>query len=218
MAKKTNSKLSYADEDKKKVEAILFAVGKEITTERISSLCALEPKVVEKIISDLTKEYEERENSLKIVPKDNGWKLTVRDDYIPLVSSIVSSTELEQPIMETLAVIAWLYPVVQSEVIKLRGTKAYEHMKMLMEQGYVAKERFGRTYKLKLTKKFFVYFDLPSEEAKQAFLKQVPKEVLEEAEAVNKEIDEVERLAVQEEKEEAAEHEIKKAMEGAKKE
>lgn len=216
MAKKT--KLAYQEEDKKKVEAVLFAVGKEITTERISSLCSLDTKVVEKIVKDLIKEYDERDHSLKIVPKDNGWKFTVRDEYIPLVSSIVSSTELEQPIMETLAVIAWLYPVVQSEIIKLRGTKAYEHMKMLMEQGYVVKERFGRTYKLKLTKKFFNYFDLPSEEAKQAFLKQVPKEVLEEAEAVSKEIDEAERLAKQEEKEEAAQNEIKKAMDGARKE
>lgn len=216
MVKKT--KLTYQEEDKKKVEAILFAVGKEITTERISSLCVLETKVVERIVMDLIKEYDERDHSLKIVQKDHGWKFTVRDEYIPLVSSIVSSTELEQPIMETLAVIAWLYPVVQSEIIKLRGTKAYEHMKMLIEQGYVAKERFGRTYKLRLTKKFFIYFDLPSDEAKQAFLKQVPNEILEEAEAINKETDEAERLMVQEEKEEASQNEIKRAMAGARKE
>ncbi|MFH1396132.1 MAG: SMC-Scp complex subunit ScpB [archaeon] len=214
----TKNKLTYQEEDLKKVEAVLFAIGKEITTERISSLCSLDLDIVEKIVKDLMKEYSERNNSLKIVQKESGWKLTVRDEYIPLVSSIVSSTELEQPIMETLAVIAWLYPVVQSEIIKLRGTKAYEHMKLLMEQGYVGKERFGRTYKLKLTKKFFVYFDLPSEEAKQAFLKQVPKEVLQEFEDISKEIDETERLAVQEEKRDAAQSEIKKAMEGARKE
>ena len=33
---------------------------------------------------------------------------------------------------------------------------------------------------MKLTKKFFEYFDLPSEEAKQAFLKHVSSEVLKE--------------------------------------
>ena len=155
---------------------------------------------------------------MKLIKKDLGWKLTVRDEYVPLVSSIVSSTELDRPLMETLAVIAWKYPIVQSEVIKLRGSGAYEHMKLLEEQGYVEKEKFGRSFKVKLTKKFFEYFDLPSAEAKQAFLNKVPSEVLKEAEAVDKEADEVERLIELDEKEKSSKSEIQKATEGVKKE
>jgi segregation and condensation protein B len=204
-------------EDKKKVEAVLFAVGKEITTERVASLCSLEAKETESLVLELVKDYDQQNNSLKIVQKDNGWKLTVQDEYVPLVSSIVSSTELENSMMQTLAVVAWQYPIVQSEIVKLRGSGAYEHMKALEEQGFIAKERFGRTFKVKLTKKFFEYFDLPSEEAKQAFLSQVPSELLIEAEEVNKEIDEVERLAEKQEKDSIAEQEIRKAMGNVKK-
>ncbi|MBT3298756.1 SMC-Scp complex subunit ScpB [archaeon] len=202
---------------KKKVEAVLFAVGKEISTERIASLCSLETKEVENLIQQLIKEYDEKDHSLKIAVKDNGWKLTVRDEFIPLVSSIVSSTELDQPIMETLAVVAWLYPIIQSEIIKIRGTGAYEHMKLLLDEGFIDKERFGRTYKVKLTQKFFNYFDLPSDEAKQAFLKQVPDDILKDAEEINKEIDEIKRLNEQTAKEESSKSEIKKAMESMKK-
>jgi len=200
------------DLSEKKVEAILFAVGKEITSERIASLCSLEIKQVDKIMKKLEAEYEKSDNSLKIIQKEDSWKLTVQDEFIPLVSSIVSSTELERPLRETLAVIAWRYPIVQSEVIKLRNQSAYEHMKQLEEQGFVTKEKFGRTYKIKLTKKFFNYFDLPSEEAKKAFLKEVPEEILQEAEDVNKEADEVERLVELESKEKVAKEEIKEAM------
>lgn len=206
------------ENNEKKVEAVLFAVGKEITPERISSLCSLDLKEVNRIVKKLISKYADRDNSLKIVKMDNGWKLTVEDEFIPLVSNIVSSTELERPLMDTLAVIAWKYPIVQSEIIKLRGTGAYEHMKMLEEQGFIVKEKFGRTYKVKLTQKFFEYFDLPSEEAKQAFLKQVPEKVLTEAEEVEKEVDEVGRLIELEQKEKVAQGEIKKAIEGAKKE
>lgn len=200
------------DVNEKKVEAILFAVGKEITTERIASLCSFTIEQTEEIVQKLQTEYENLDHSLRLVKKENGWKLTVRDDFIPLVSSIVSSTELERPLMETLAVIAWRYPIVQSDVIKLRSAAAYDHMKALEEQGFIAKEKFGRTFKIKLTKKFFEYFDLPSEEAKQAFLNQVPAEVLKEAEEVNKEADEVERLLEISENSEEAKDEIKKAM------
>ena len=197
---------------KKKVEAVLFTVGKEITVERVASLCSLDMPKVQEIIQQLAQEYRERDHSLQIVEKENGWKLTVRDEFVPLVSSLVSSTELERPLMETLAVIAWKYPVLQADVVKLRNASAYDHMKQLEERGFIAKERSGRTYKLKLTKKFFEYFDLPSEEAKQAFLKQIPAAMLAEAEEVGKEADEVERLLDLEKKEETAREEIKQAM------
>ncbi len=200
------------DQNEKKVEAVLFAVGKEITAERIASLCSLDIKEVKKTVEKLTKYHQGQDNSLKIEKKENGWKLTVNDEFLPLVSSIVSSTELETPLMETLAVVAWKYPIVQSEIIKLRGSGAYEHMKLLTEQGFIAKERFGRTYKVKLTQKFFNYFDLPSEEAKKAFLNQVPNEVLQEAENVEKEADEVERLIEIDQREKKAKNEIDKAM------
>lgn len=205
------------EQNEKKVEAILFAVGKEITAERIASLCSLEANEVETIIAKLQSDYEQREHSLRIVKKDSGWKLTVRDEFVPLVSSLISSTELDLAMMGTLAVIAWKYPIVQSEVVKLRGSGAYGHMHQLEEQGYVEKEKFGRSFKLKLTKKFFEYFDLPSDEAKQAFLKQVPQEVLKEAEAVDKEADEVERLIDLDQKEKEGKSEIQKAMGGFRK-
>jgi len=204
-------------ESEKKVEAILFAVGKEITSERIASLCSMDIKKVEDTMEKLVERYRNSETSLKIIKKEDSWKLTVQDQFVPLVSSIVSSTELEKPLMETLAVIAWRYPVVQSDVIKLRNQSAYEHMRLLEEQDFIAKEKFGRTYKIKLTKKFFNYFDLPSEEAKEAFLKQIPKEVLDEAEEVDKEADEVGRLVDLEKKEKVGKEEISKAMEGMKK-
>ena len=206
------------EENLKKIEAVLFAVGKEITSERIASLCSMEVPQVEAVMQILSSQYAQINNSLQIVKKESGWKLTVRDQYVPLVSSLVSNTELERPLMETLAVIAWRYPVVQSEVVKLRNAKAYDHMKQLEEMGFVAKEKHGRTFKVKLTKKFFEYFDLPSEEAKQAFLKHVSSEILKEAEDVDKEADEVERLNELQGKELEGKDEISKAMQGVKKE
>ena len=205
------------ESNEKQIEAVLFTVGKEITVERISSLCDLSEKKVSKIMGSLQKQNAERDHSLQLINKDDGsWKLTVRDEYLPLVTSIIKSTELEQPLMQTLAVIAWKYPILQSEVVKLRNTSAYDHMKRLVELGFIDKIPSGRTYKVRLTKKFFAYFDLPSEEAKQAFLKLVPTDVLEEAEDVHKEADEVERLIELDEQQKEAKDEISEAMEGVK--
>ena len=200
------------NDNEKRIEAILFAVGKEITVDRIASLCSLESSHVEETLTNLQQEYAQRDHSLHLIKKENGWKLTVRDEFVPLVSTLVSSTEVERQLMETLAIIAWKYPILQADVIKLRGPVAYEHMRELETRGYVEKERFGRSYKIRLTKKFFEYFDLPSDEAKQAFLKHVPPELLQEAENISKETDEVERLIDLEQKEIIGKEEIKHAV------
>ena len=101
--------------------------------------------------------------------------------YSAIVQKVVSQTELDKPLMQTLAVIAWKYPVLQADVIKIRHNKAYDHLKQLEELGFVSRQVFGRTRKLTLTPKFFEYFDLPSEEqAKEVFKNIVPSKVKEE--------------------------------------
>ena len=60
-------------------------------------------------------------------------------------------------------------PVLQSEIIKMRGNGAYDHIKALKEQEFITSERKGRTRVLKLTSKFFDYFDLVENEIKLKF-------------------------------------------------
>lgn len=164
-------------DNKRKVEAILFALAREVKAEDLSRLCSISISDAEKAVQELIGDYENSSGSLRVVPRENGWKMSVKDEFMPLVSGIIKETELDKGLMETLAVIAWKYPITQAEVIKLRHSKAYEHLKQLMEMGFIAKEKSGRTYKIKLGQKFFEYFDLPSKEAKEAFKKMIPEEM-----------------------------------------
>jgi segregation and condensation protein B len=178
----------------RKVEAVLFAIADDISLKNLSSLVELSEEETSQALKKLKDSYVKNETSLTLLEREKGWKLSVKPEYLSLVSQLVKNTELDKPLMETLAVIAWKYPVVQSEIVKLRGTGAYEQMKILQDEGFINKIRSGRTYKVNLTEKFFNYFDLPTEEAKEAFLKKIPSEILQNAIKVDKESDEVERL------------------------
>ena len=68
-------------------------------------------------------------------------------------------TELDKPTMETLAIIAWKHPVLQSDVVKMRGNKTYEHMKVLVENEFVTTIPTGLSKTIRLAPKFFQYFD-----------------------------------------------------------
>lgn len=153
----------------KKVEAIVFAVGKTISENEIAALSGSSVKDVHEALTALKKQYTERESPLLIIQEGDGWKLTVHEKYLSLVQQISPHTELNKAILETLAVIAWKQPATQSDVIKIRTNKAYEHVAELVNLGFVNKEKYGRTYLLKVTGKFFDYFDLPRERLREVF-------------------------------------------------
>ncbi|MFC1801099.1 SMC-Scp complex subunit ScpB [Nanoarchaeota archaeon] len=179
--------------DKNRVESILFATGKDIALEEIARLSSLGEAKVLNILKDMKEEFDKSDNSLKLIEKGRFWKLTIKDKYLPLVSNLITETELDKSTMETLAVIAWKYPILQSDVIKIRHNKAYEHMKQLKEMGFIVKEKSGRTFKIKLTEKFFSYFDLPTQDAKDAFRKVIPEDIQKEIMEKEKEIKEKEK-------------------------
>lgn len=176
-----------------KLEALLFAYGKFVTEEELNMV--LNFKNLKQLLKELKSKYDSEETSLNLIQNENSWKFTVKDNYLDLVKGIVTKTELDRSTMETLAVIAFKYPVLQSEVIKTRSGSAYEHIKNLMEHGYVLKEKFGRSFKLKLTQKFFDYFDLPEKKVKEFFseYKEIEKEIVKKEEEGKVIKDEIEK-------------------------
>lgn len=146
--------------DKKKVEAVLFAIGDKIEAEEVSRLTNLDLATVNRFLNELKQDYKEKESPFMVIDEGGKWKLTVREEYMPIVQKIVPHTELSKTIMSTLAVIAWKAPVLQSDIIKIRTNKAYEHIKELEEMGFLIKQRHGRSYMIKLAQKFYEYFDL----------------------------------------------------------
>jgi len=159
------------EELKKKIESILFAAGKKIEISEIAKLCRLSHNMplVEDVLNELKKKYGEEGSSLMLVQEGTAWKLTVREKYVHLVQNIVKQSELSKTIIETLAVIAYKAPVLQSDVIKVRTNKAYDHLKELENAGYITREKKGRTKLIKLAPKFFEYFDIPPEKLKEKF-------------------------------------------------
>jgi len=170
MKKRGNMK-EATEELKKKVESILFATGKKIEIAEIAKLCRLSHNIplVEKILKEIKQKYDKEDSSLMLVREDTSWKLTVREKYVSLVKNLVTKTELSKTIMETLAVIAYKSPVLQSELIKIRTNKAYDHLRELEKTGYITRKKKGRTKLIELTPKFFEYFDVPPEKLKQRF-------------------------------------------------
>ena len=154
---------------KNKIEALLFSSGKRMSVDEIAKLCNSNIDDVKEALQQLKWDYEEKKSSLMIIEEGNYWKITVKEEHLPLVKSIVTETELTKTLMETLAVIAFKYRIKQSNLIKIRTNKAYEHLMELEEMGYITRQKYGRTKLIRLSQKFFDYFSLPEEKLKEQF-------------------------------------------------
>lgn len=146
---------------KKQIEALLFSAGRTLTNEEISKLTNFKSiEIINKLAKQLKEDYIKNDSPILIIEEGSGFKMTIREKYLSLVRKINPHTEISKTIMETLAVIAWKSPILQSEVIHIRTNKAYDHITELEQLGFIIKEKYKRTYILKLTQKFFEYFDL----------------------------------------------------------
>lgn len=163
------------------LEALLFSSGKAMEIAQLAELVDANEKKVKKALQALQKSYAERETALKLFDEGTSWKLLVKDTFIPLVRRVVADTELGKPTLETLAVIAYNQPnVLQSKVVELRGGNAYEHIKELVKLGFITKEKSGRSFAIRLTEKFYEYFDVEGADSIKKVFKNVnvplPKE------------------------------------------
>ena len=155
---------------KNKIEAVLFTVGRLVDLDELSKLTGIASKgsLSEALVS-LIEDYKNKEGSLEVVTDGDKYKLNLRKDYLYLTTQLLDQTEFDKPTQETLALVAYRQPVIQSDIIKTRGNTAYEHIKKLREMEFVTSEKSGRTRLLKTTPKFYDYFDVVGEELKQKF-------------------------------------------------
>ncbi len=160
---------------KKAVESLLFASGKAMTEKEICELTGGTPKKVRSALEELKKDYDSRDTSITLMETNDAWKMNVKEKYVTLVTKIVADTELPFPVLETLSVIAFKAPVMQADVIKIRGTNAYEHISALIEGGFVEKRKKGRSFDLGLTQKCYDYFDVQGDRSLKEALKEAKK-------------------------------------------
>lgn len=154
---------------RRQIEAVLFAVGKKITVQELCKQLLSTPAKVRKELEALQQEYQDRDSAIMVSGGPDIWKLNVREEHTDLVRGLISSMELSKQTMETLAMIAYRAPVLQSDIIKARTNKAYDHIVELESMGFLNKEPEGRSKRIKLTQKFYEYFDIDPSEVDKIF-------------------------------------------------
>ena len=116
---------------------------------------------VEQALFALTVSYSQRDTALEIIEIKGSYSLQLRTGLGELVQNILP-VDISVGTLRTLATIALKKRILQSELVEIRGSGAYEHIKELVSQNFVdrTRQREGRSYWLTLSEKFHQTFSI----------------------------------------------------------
>ena len=146
-------------EKEKILEAALFMSPKPLNLDELNSIAQNQSRLETKaMMAELISFYSSRKSALEVVELPVGYQMRVKEEYEDHVSHFAQNSMFNRGVMKTLAFIAYKQPISQSVVVKYRNNKAYDHLKLLFDEGLIKKESKGRTFVLTTTSKFIEYF------------------------------------------------------------
>lgn len=160
-----NSEQNQENELLKKTEAALFLAARWLNMDELVKLTGINPIMLAELLAKLEGRYNGGNSAILLLKANvegvESWKMDVMQEYAYMINRLATGeSEFTKAEQETLAVIAYKQPIKQSVVIKIRGNKAYDHVKHFIQSGLVTAKRAGRTFELNLTDNFYNYFNL----------------------------------------------------------
>jgi segregation and condensation protein B len=148
-----------------RLEAILYLKGRPLSLAELAELAAINREEAELGLITLMADYAHRDTALEIRQDGQRYSLQLRDSLADLVQNLLP-VDLSTAALRTLATIALKKRVLQSELVDLRGSGAYDHIKELLAQNFIERKRQseGRSYWLTLSEKFHRTFAVRRDE------------------------------------------------------
>lgn len=132
------------EELKNIVEAILFALGRDISVTELAETLEISENDILNAIEMLKGEYA-ASKGISLVYVNGGYQLVSNKKYFEYVSKFVTNNKkqtLSNTCMEVLSIIAYNPKITKSEIEKIRGTNSDSQVSRLIEYGLI--EEVGR--------------------------------------------------------------------------
>tara|TARA_B100000212_G_scaffold82420_1_gene59347 strand:- start:401 stop:940 length:540 start_codon:yes stop_codon:yes gene_type:complete len=147
-----------------KIEAVLYLKGRPVAKKNLAEITNTDLYSVEGAIEQLKIKYSDPKSALELNENKSSISLELKHNLNEFVEDLLPA-ELKTAALRTLAVIAIKKKILQSDLIILRGSSAYEHIKELLEKKFIQrrKQKDGRSFWLSLSEKFYQTFAVSNE-------------------------------------------------------
>ena len=142
------------------LEAVLFAAGEPIESERLAVALEIDELVVEENLAALAQRYIESESGIRLLKLDDKFQLCSALEFAPQIREVLQqkrNAPLSQAAFEALAIIAYNQPVTKGFVEQVRGVDC-----SAVIGGLCAKELIEEVGRLDLPGRPLVYATTPN--------------------------------------------------------
>jgi segregation and condensation protein B len=150
------------DEATAKIESVLYSAGRPLSIEDLIRASGTEsrPKTLA-LLDSIMKKTKNAFKSIEIVIlPDGNYVFQLKPEYSSSIRKYASKPILSKATQKTLSYIAFEQPVSSKQLVEIRGSGVYVHLKELRQLDFIENQNIGRMKIYSTTEKFQKYFGI----------------------------------------------------------
>ena len=172
-------KIQNEDQVAARLESALYSAGRPLTIEELIKASGTESRqktlaVLDSIIKKMKSVFKAIE--IVILP-DGSYVFQLKPEYSSSVRKYASKPLLSRATQKTLSYIALEQPISSKQLLEVRGSGVYAHLKELRQLNFIEHQTIGRLRIYSTTEKFQKYFGIEGDvnALKQKLFKKIRK-------------------------------------------
>lgn len=160
--------LSDNEEFEKVMEAIIYVEG-NVPISRLRNLFKCENSDIRNHIENINNKYRNSGSAIEILEIGDSVMMTIIPSTFGTLSSIYDKKrkkKISKAMLQTLSIIAYKQPLTKAEIDDIRQSDSGYHLRMLMEDGFIAwkgrKDYLDKRQTYGTTDKFLMHFGINS--------------------------------------------------------
>ena len=167
------------DDATARIESALYSAGRPLSVEDLIRASGTEsrPKTLALLDSIMKKTKNTFKSIEIIILPDGNYVFQLKPEYSSSVRRYASKPILSKATQKTLSYIAFEQPVSSKQLVEIRGSGVYVHLKELRQLDFIENQNIGRTKIYSTTEKFQKYFGISGDVniLKQRLFKKIRK-------------------------------------------
>ncbi len=155
-------KVENDDEASARLEAALYSAGRPLTMEELIKASGTESRTKTlALMTSLVKKAKSIFKAIEIASlPDGSYVFQLKPEYNTVIRRYASKPILPTATLKTLSYIAYMQPISSKQLLEIRGSGVYLHLKYLRQLDYIEHQNVGRMKIYTTTDKFQKYFGI----------------------------------------------------------
>jgi len=172
-------KIQNEDQVAARLESALYSAGRPLTVEELIKASGTESrqKTLD-VLDSIIKKMKSAFKAIEIVSlPDSSYVFQIKPEYSSSVRKYASKPLLSRATQKTLSYIALEQPISSKQLLEVRGSGVYTHLKELRQLNFIEHQTVGRLRIYSTTEKFQKYFGIEGDvnALKQKLFKKIRK-------------------------------------------